>query len=180
MFVFGETPMPETLEDAHKLIEEVAKERDAQKEHARTWEQRAKDNKDAAPERDALKKRVEEMEAERESGKSDVEKQLEKLAADLEAEKSARTEAEKKAADESLSSLRLRIGTEKGLTKKQIAALRGEDEESITAEADEWLEDSPALPKTPGVPGQGAKGKPVEKDAFIAAIDAVLPDRETA
>lgn len=181
------TSKPETLEDALKVIDDLTKEVDEQKGHARTWEQRAKDNKDAAPERDSLKAenetlkaRVAELETERDSSKTDVQKQLEKLAADLEAEKAARADAEKAAAADRLTAIKTRIGTEKGLPPKAIAALAGEDEESIAADADAWLEALPAVEKKPGIPGQGARGKAQDSDSYIAAIDAALPDREAA
>lgn len=179
----GGTPKkPETLEEALSQIDELAKDRDAQKEHARTWEQRAKDNKDAAPERDTLKAenetlkaRVGELEAAQDSSKSEVEKQLQKLADDLEAEKDARGKAEAQAAADKLTSLKTRIGAEKGLPSALIERLAGTDEESVRADAEKLAEIAPAAGNTqwPDL-GQGKQGDRTNGDKMLASFESGL------
>jgi predicted RNase H-like nuclease (RuvC/YqgF family) len=186
MFVLGETPMPEALEDAIKLIEEVAKERDDQQKHARTWEQRAKDNKDAAPERDQLKadnekleKRVKELETAQDSSQSDVEKAMAKIEADNQKLAERLATAEQTAASEKITTMKVRIAADKKLPAAFAELLKGDDEEAIKAHADALLEAIPAGTPVPGVPGQGDRGvkpdKPENRAAELRAAAGLPP-----
>lgn len=172
--------MPETLEDAQKLLTEVDADRDKWKANSRKNEDRAKENVEAAKERDELRKKVEELEAAKADGLSEAEKAAKRLSdieAALESEKEARkADSEARAAAE-IKALRSRIGADKGLPAALFDRLTGDDEESITADADKLAELAPSGPKWPDT-GAGKKGDGLASDDYIAAIDKALPDRE--
>ena len=99
------------------------------KARARQWEQRAKDNADAA-------KRLAQLE---EAGKTEAQKQADQLAALTKRAEEAETRA-----------LRLEVAALKGLTPGQAKRLAGATREELEADADELLtEFKPADSKTP-------------------------------
>ncbi len=162
----GKSAQPETLEGAIKIIEQLTAERDEWKSHSREWEQRAKANKDAASERDALQTELDGLVAEMNEGHDEsgqLQKRLEDLESALAAEKDGRKTAE-------MTALRTRIGTDKGVPTHLIDRLRGEDEASIAEDADAVVAGLPKLPTKPGVPGQGKQGEPLDDDKKLAAF----------
>lgn len=111
------------------------------KAEARKWEQRAKENKDAAAKLAKLE----------EADKTEVQKLTDKLAA----EKDRADKAEQRA-------LRLEVAQDKGLTPAQAKRLAGSTKEELEADADELLETfAPAEPSSEGEPS-GTSRRPKE------------------
>ncbi len=128
----------------------------------KTAEEKAKEEAEEKAKEEAEEKAKEEAEA----NMTELEK-AQKAAADAEAGREA---AEKAKAEAELSSLRTRVGTEKGLPSTLADRLQGEDEESIRADADEMVK---TLSETDGNKwpdfGQG-KGKGESGAPGIAAF----------
>ena len=154
---------PETLEEALAQLETAHAEAEEWKGHARTWEQRAKDNKAAADERDTLKARVTELESDKAAGLSDAEKaekRLNDLEAALEEERNARkTDQDARVAAEKVA-LRARLGSEYKLPAELVDVLQGDDEEAMKAHAEKLAavakrEEGSPLPSDLGQGGGG-------------------------
>jgi ATPase subunit of ABC transporter with duplicated ATPase domains len=132
------------------------------KAHARKWEQRAKENSDAAT-------RLAELE---QANMTELEKA--KKAAEDAAKRAEEAEAARKAAE--VAALRTRIGAEKGLPAALVARLQGDDEDAIAADADELLK---SIPKSYPDLGQG-HGTPDGKLTPEAAAKLSLAEYEQA
>jgi DNA repair ATPase RecN len=147
------TESAETVESLQAKLEEATAEIDKWKKNSRKNEDFAKSVKDAIKERDDLKARIDAIESEKLTEAEKAEKRLAELEARLSAAEKARIDADLKA-------LRARIGAEKKLPAALIDRLVGDDEESISADADALLEALPAPEATPQWPdlGQGGGG----------------------
>lgn len=133
--------------DYKALYEEVTKERDTWKGHARTWEDRAKENKSAA-------EKLKELE---DAGKSDAEK-LASRAEQLEQEL-AEERSEKNALKRKL------IAAEEKLTPEDYEFLPDTDDEDVLRKFAKRL----AASNGPGAedPHQGRGGSTSSRDAII-------------
>lgn len=132
---------------------------ETEREHSRTWEKRAKENKDAA----AKLKEVEDAD------KSEIEKANERAEA---AEKRAQEiESAAKVAD--LAAKKVVIGAKAGLPAEWFDRLKGDDEESITADAEALAKSLNATGTTFDL-GQGTRGtgKAASDDPLRDAIAA--------
>jgi DNA repair ATPase RecN len=165
--------MPETDDksatDAKAQTEKItALEADVEKWKAlsRKNEDRAKENAEAAKEREELKSRLEAIESSKLSDEEKTAKRIADLEASVKAEQDAR-----KVSD--LSALKARIGAEKGLPAALISRLQGEDETSIAEDAEALL----GVAKTDGFAdiGQGQRAAaPLTKDPLEAALRGKL------
>lgn len=103
--------------------------------------------------REAAEKKAKELQSQLDAANPQWQQQITEMQARLDAEITARTEAEAAAKAATLAQLRTDRCVVKGLSadaaKKLAASLTGETEESIDAEVDEWL---PHLKVGPGVP----------------------------
>lgn len=85
-------------------------------------------------------------------------------------------EAEKEASDLRAELLRLKVAAAKGLTAKQAERLRGTDEESLSADADELLaEFKPGRPS--GDVDQGHRGGNGPKQVTEAELKSMTPEQ---
>lgn len=174
--------MFETLEEAQKAYDKLAAEHttatealEKEKGYSAKWETRAKENENAAPLLEKANARIAELESAQDTGKSEVEKQLAKMQADLAAEQEARKADQEARAAAELTALKTRIGSDKGLPAALVARLSGTDEESIAADADALLAAVPA--QGGGFPNLGQGLGAPSADSYKSAIDAALPDR---
>lgn len=138
--------------------QEPAKPEPDWKAEARKWEQRAKENTEAA-------KRLQDLEN---AQKSEQQKLTERAEAAERERDQIRTEA-----------MRLRIAADKGLTPKQASRLRGNSEEELLADADELLaEFGTTGPRRPsGDVGQGPRDTPESPQDPKTLADAVIAQR---
>jgi hypothetical protein len=173
----GKSATPTTLEEALEVIKAKDAKIEEWKGHSRTWETRATENKAAADKVPGLEKQLADEEAAKaagldENGKRD--KRIADLEASLKSEQDGRTAAERAA-------LRTKVAAAKGLPSALAELLVGDDEAAITAHADKLLEIVPKVdPLLEIDTGAGVGGSAIKADAYIAAIDKVLPDKVAA
>lgn len=141
-------PTPTPAQEAEPKVDDID-----WKAKAREWEKRAKENKSAKDELDAI----------RESQKSETEKQSERLAQAERDAQAARTEA-----------LRLRVATKHGISEEDADLfLTGQDEETLTRQA-KRLSDREVDRKKHGnhVPREGTTPKSADSDerAFVRGL----------
>jgi hypothetical protein len=138
------------------------------KERARQWERRAKENHgDLATKAERLQAKLAEFEkaqmTEVERAKHEAEESRKQLDAFKAEAQSAKLEA-----------MRTKIGAEMGLPPQLIERLRGEDADSIKADAEALMaavkKDDSAWPDM----GQGDKGKKTDADGFVDALNRTL------
>lgn len=160
-----------TAEELQAELDKVNAEKTAAEKEAEKWKSLSRKNEDDKKANADKAKLADELQAKLdalEDGKRTDAEKAEKRIADLEAKVA---DSERTAKDASLSALRTRIGTEKGLPAELIPRLQGEDEETIGADADSLVA---ALPKEsasgwPQLP-HGAGGAAASEDPLVTEV----------